>query len=197
MERRRPRAEGAPITVAFELEPVPPVCGNAAELREMLTNLVFNAVDAMPEGGAITLRARAEGAEVVVEVADSGTGMTEEVRQRCLEPFFTTKGDAGTGLGLAMVYGICQRHEATMEIESELGRGATFRFRFAAERRRSAEDPAAPLQLAHPLDILVVDDQPFICEIVEQYLAQDCHRAQSVCCAERRARACCGSGSST
>ena len=101
--------------------------GIAAELREVLTNLIFNALDAMAEAGVITIRTLREGATDIVEVIDTGIGMAGEVRERCLEPFFTTKGDHGTGLGLAMVFGIVKRHQGTLEIDSEAGRGTTFR----------------------------------------------------------------------
>jgi signal transduction histidine kinase len=170
---------GISVAIKLDTQPVPSVSGNSAELREMLTNLIFNAVDAMPSGGAIHLRARPEAGHVVVEVADTGTGMSEEVRQRCLEPFFTTKGDKGTGLGLAMVYGIIQRHHAEMYLESAVGVGTTFRFVFKAEHDGTGEENAPAIRLAHPLKILVVDDQPFICEIMVQYLAQDCHVAEA------------------
>jgi signal transduction histidine kinase len=164
-----------PIFVKVDAVPVPPVNGNAAELRELLTNLIFNAVDAMPEGGKITLSVRPEGEHVQVQVSDEGTGMTDEVRTRCLEPFFTTKGEQGTGLGLAMVYGIAQRHQATLSLESELGSGTTFSFLFPAQAAAAAGAAAGTVRLAHPLHILVVDDQPFICEIMAQYFAEDCH----------------------
>jgi signal transduction histidine kinase len=103
------------------------VSGIGAELREVLTNLIFNALDAIPGQGLVTLRTRQQAGEVVVEVSDTGAGMSAEVRQRCLEPFFTTKGDQGTGLGLAMVFGIIKRHQGTLEIESEPGQGTTVR----------------------------------------------------------------------
>jgi signal transduction histidine kinase len=108
------------------------ISGIGAELREVLTNLIFNAVDAIPGAGLITLGTRTQGSEVIAEVIDSGAGMTTEVRERCLEPFFSTKGDQGTGLGLAMVFGIIKRHQGTVEIESELGQGSTFRIRLPA-----------------------------------------------------------------
>jgi signal transduction histidine kinase len=166
-----------PISVVLDTHPVAPVSGNAAELRELLTNLIFNAVDAMPEGGAITVAVRPEEDHVIVQVADEGTGMDEETRARCLEPFLTTKGEAGTGLGLAMVYGIAQRHHATMDLQSRLGEGTTFTFSFQAEKPLEPEAAATEprLHLAHALRILVVDDQPFICEIHEQYLFHDGH----------------------
>jgi signal transduction histidine kinase len=101
--------------------------GIGAELREVLTNLIFNALDAIPGAGLITLRTFRQDGAAILEVIDTGVGMTPDVKERCLEPFFTTKGDHGTGLGLAMVFGIIKRHQGTLEIESASGRGTTFR----------------------------------------------------------------------
>jgi signal transduction histidine kinase len=117
--------------VAFETDLADPatVSGIGAELREVLTNLICNAMDAIPGDGLVTLRTRSQGDEAIAEVIDTGAGMTPEVRERCLEPFFTTKGDHGTGLGLAMVFGIIKRHQGTLEIESEAGKGTTVRIR--------------------------------------------------------------------
>ncbi|MEY2529682.1 MAG: hypothetical protein QOJ05_1772 [Verrucomicrobiota bacterium] len=108
------------------------VTGIGAELREVLTNLMFNALDAMPNSGVITLRTEHRDGAVILEVIDTGLGMSPGVKQRCLEPFFTTKGDRGTGLGLAMVFGIIKRHQGTLGIESEQGKGTTFRIRLPA-----------------------------------------------------------------
>ena len=121
------RRAGTDIIVEAELQHLPIMRGNPAELREMMTNLIFNAVDAMPNGGTLTLRASEHQGSVLVEVADTGAGMTPEVRSRCLDPFFSTKGDKGTGLGLAMVFGIVQRQQGHIDIESEVGVGTTFR----------------------------------------------------------------------
>ena len=121
-------------TVSFqtELDDETSAVGLAAELREVLTNLIFNALDAIPAAGVIILRTRQKDGEAIVEVIDNGAGMTSEVKERCLEPFFTTKGDHGTGLGLAMVFGIIKRHQGTLEIDTELGQGTTLRIRLPA-----------------------------------------------------------------
>lgn len=167
---------GVVITTALDLQPVPPILGHAHELRELLTNLVFNAVDAMPAGGALTFRTRAEEGSVLLSLSDSGTGMSEEVRQRCLEPFFSTKGEGGSGLGLSMVYGIIQRHRGLVEIQSQVGCGTTFLLRFPAAGDTAADGAAsAACALDRPLRVLVVDDQDVIREIVELYLTSDAH----------------------
>ena len=134
-----PQQRGKMIQLKTELSPqLPPIAGSESEIREALINLVFNAVDAMPDGGTLTVRTKAGKSsrhaagppEVHLEVADTGVGMDDATRRRCLEPFFTTKGERGTGLGLAMVYGIAQRHNAEIEIESATGKGTTVRLDF-------------------------------------------------------------------
>jgi signal transduction histidine kinase len=168
-------SKGVKIEVKTELADIPTVAADAAELREALTNLIFNAVDAMPEGGTITIRSAEENGNVAMKVADTGTGMSEEVRLRCLEPFFTTKGELGTGLGLAMVYGIVERHGGTLDVRSIEGRGTTFIVSLpkhtATEQVAQADTAAMP----RPLRVLVADDQPLLCEILSEYLTNDCH----------------------
>ena len=172
-------ASGRQIKVITEPGKIPSVAGDAAELREALTNLIFNAVDAMPQGGVITLWTRVENDAVVLEIRDTGTGMNEEVRQRCLEPFFTTKGERGTGLGLSMVFGIVQRHAGTVEIESEPGKGTSFLLRFptASGEAVSTADPVSGL--LKPLHVLVVDDQPILCQLVCEHLHDDFHTCET------------------
>ena len=116
-------ARGITITVQTELEDVPPITADAPSLRELMSNLIFNAVDALPNGGTITLRTCAKSKHVILEVGDTGQGMTREVRRRCLEPFFTTKGEWGSGLGLAMVQRIARQHRASVAIASAPGKG--------------------------------------------------------------------------
>ncbi|HZE91842.1 MAG TPA: PAS domain S-box protein [Rhizobacter sp.] len=184
-----PQHRGIVIESQMRLAPdLPAIMGVESEIREALINLVFNAVDAMPEGGTLTLLTRVEQApgphaptplrQVSVEVTDTGSGMDEATRRRCLEPFFTTKGERGTGLGLAMVYGIVQRHSADIHIDSMVGRGTTVRLRFAVpdlavgtEPTAAAVADAAPLRLR----ILVVDDDPLLLKSMHETLEREGH----------------------
>jgi signal transduction histidine kinase/ActR/RegA family two-component response regulator len=169
---------GISIEVRTELAPhLPAIMGAESEIREALTNLIFNAVDAMPEGGTLTLRTQSASQSVELEIIDTGVGMDEDTRRRCLEPFFTTKGERGTGLGLAMVYGVMQRHSADIEIDSVLERGTTIRLTFAIPVGRT-DDPAESarmLRLASALRILVVDDDPVLTKSLSDVLSADGH----------------------
>jgi CheY-like chemotaxis protein len=148
-------------------------------LREALTNLIFNAVDAMPAGGMLTFRTCMEGDDrMLLQVSDTGAGMSEEVRQRCLEPFFTTKGDSGTGLGLAMVYGIVQRHGGTVSIESALGIGTTFNLHFPIKTAEWKSTEPAQTNLECPLRVLIAGDHPVLCEITAHHLTRDWHTVE-------------------
>ena len=169
------RAEGIQIAMKTELSDIPPVAGTVSELREMLMNFIFNSVDAMPQGGTITIRTRAEGGKVVIAVADTGVGMGSEERARCLEPFFTTKGEHGTGLGLAVVYGIVQRHNGVIEIVSEQGQGTTVTVAFPMGTPATSLTVEAPLVVEVPRRVLVADDQEIICELIAEYLRADGH----------------------
>jgi PAS domain S-box-containing protein len=178
-----PQQRGIVIHAQTSLaEDLPIIMGVESEIREALTNLIFNAVDAMPDGGTLTLRTRVVGSasaprQIELDVSDTGSGMEEEARRRCLEPFFTTKGERGTGLGLAMVYGMVQRHGATIEIESALGRGTTMRFSFPAPAESAHVPAQSQTSLAMPTDlrILVVDDDPAVLKSLQDALQGDGH----------------------
>lgn len=149
------------------------------ELREALVNLILNAIDAMPDGGTVTLGARFRDDDVVIEIVDTGTGMTEETRQRCMEPFYSTKGAKGTGLGLATVYGTAQRHGGAVDIETELGKGTTFLI--SLPMREAPADDTQVLQkpdVLAPLHVLVVDDEPLVRDVVVRYLTDDGHTVE-------------------
>ena len=184
-----PQERGVVIETLVDPEAdLPPILGVDTEIREALTNLVFNAVDAMPDGGRLTLRTRsmpgkpmargaAHGPHVRVEVIDTGIGMDEDTRRRSMEPFYTTKGDRGTGLGLATVYGMAQRHGADLEIESAPGRGTTMRLSFPASPEAEAgqlhRETMSPLP--RRLHILVIDDDPLLLKSLRDTLESEGH----------------------
>jgi signal transduction histidine kinase/ActR/RegA family two-component response regulator/uncharacterized membrane protein affecting hemolysin expression len=184
-----PQQKGISIDLQLNLEPkTVEIMGADGEIRDALTNLIFNAVDAMPEGGIITVRTalievpaitpgETSTKQVYIEVSDTGIGMDEETRRRCLEPFFTTKGERGTGLGLAMVYGMIQRHSAELEVISEPGVGTTMRVIFPAYTAIAASEVrvnAVPI-VERRLRILLVDDDPLLIKSLQDTLEGDGH----------------------
>jgi PAS domain S-box-containing protein len=174
--------KGVVIDVNADLAPdLPHILGAENELRDAVTNLLLNSVDALPEGGTITLRTSVaeRDKEVIIEVTDSGVGMSETTRSRCLEPFFTTKGERGTGLGLPMVFGMVQRHGGELEIESELGRGTTMRMMFPrAPTGMTLRQPALRTP-TRPLRILLIDDDPLLLRSLRDALELDEHEVVS------------------
>jgi nitrogen fixation negative regulator NifL len=174
--KNQAEAAGITVHVVTDLGEIGPVLGNAADLREALTNLIFNAVDAMPQGGTITVRTRPADPRVVLEVSDTGLGMTEDVRRRCLEPFFTTKGDHGTGLGLSMVYGVLQRHQGSIDIQTTLGKGTTFTLTLPIVSAQPPTEQIASAPMAsRPLRVLLADDEEIVRLVVKEYLCGDGH----------------------
>jgi signal transduction histidine kinase len=172
---------GVRIEVHLDLAAVPPVLGEAGELCEVLVNLLNNAADALPDGGQITVGARPSGNRVELWVADNGIGMDAETQAHLFEPFWTTKGAAGTGLGLAVSYGIVTRHGGTMHVESAPGHGTTIWLSLpvATEARDEASSqprPTAPPPGAGGLPagrVLVVDDEPRLATMLARILACD------------------------
>jgi signal transduction histidine kinase len=184
VELTRPRWQdeaqrrGIAIRLALDLGEVPSVAGEAAPLREALLNLVLNALDAMPDGGDLRIATSADAEAVVCVVGDSGHGMSEEVRRRALEPFFTTKGPQGMGLGLSVAHGIVQRHRGDLTLESAPGRGATVTVRLPvadASVPAAGAGVTAAAAAAVPLRILVVDDEREVRATLVDALVEDGH----------------------
>lgn len=172
-------SRGAVIKVDTELpRTLPKISANASALREMMTNLIFNAIDAMPRGGTIRCHARVETDALLLEIGDSGEGMDEETRKHCFEPFFSTKGNRGTGMGLAMVYGIVRRHGGSIEVKSKKGEGTTFVIRLPFGDGKAAPKETGGIQAfrpERPLHVLVVDDEPLVRRVIKEYLSGDGH----------------------
>ena len=182
-----PQQRGIVIRLRTDLDAdLPQAMGVESEIREALINLVFNAVDAMPEGGELTLRTRAVAASdpsddsmcAQLEVVDTGFGMDEDTRRHCLEPFFTTKGERGTGLGLAMVYGAAQRHRADIDIHSQPGHGTTITLRFPTPAGVVTDGSVVSTTADAPsqrLRVLLVDDDPLLLRTLQDMLEADGH----------------------
>jgi signal transduction histidine kinase/CheY-like chemotaxis protein len=189
--RWKDRAEASNVQIRLDLQihSKAKVQGNESELREVLVNMVFNAVDAMPAGGKLTLAAEDVGESVVISVGDSGTGMAPEVKSCIFDPFFTTKGKAGMGLGLAVSFGIIRRHEGSVEVESEVGAGT--RFKISLPKALASAEPVvveavteqpiyetpspgvARLFDEDQLRLLVVDDEEAVRELLRDLLESE------------------------
>jgi CheY-like chemotaxis protein/anti-sigma regulatory factor (Ser/Thr protein kinase) len=180
------------IQTRFE-ESLPELFGNESELREALTNIILNALDALPKGGRIILSTRLahspnapssgqKPSHLILEVIDNGIGMDEATRQRCLEPFFSTKRErGGSGLGLAMVYGAVERHEGHIEIQSEVDQGTTFRLILPMREPAKPKVPASlPVEkTASSLRLLCIDDEPLLRELLKEMLEFYHHDVQT------------------
>jgi PAS domain S-box-containing protein len=177
--------KGAAIQTELDLaSDLPAILGSESEVRDAVVNLIFNAVDAMPAGGTITLLTRTQDNSATIEVRDTGTGMDEQTRRRCLEPFFSTKGEHGSGLGLAMVYGMLKRHGGEVEIVSEPGKGTTMRLQFPVDsahmQRQQTTPPAASFSGKRSgVRILLADDDPVLLESLREALEADGHHVMT------------------
>jgi signal transduction histidine kinase/ActR/RegA family two-component response regulator len=184
----RSEASNVQISLDLQIRSKARVMGDESELREVLVNMVFNAVDAMPEGGQLTLAAEDSDDSVVISVGDTGTGMPADVKTRIFDPFFTTKGKAGMGLGLAVSFGIIRRHEGSVEVESEVGMGTRFRIKLPKAKVIEESVPAIAevLPVIEPsinkavrtydenqAKILVVDDEESVRELLRDLLEHE------------------------
>jgi signal transduction histidine kinase/ActR/RegA family two-component response regulator len=186
-----PQSRGIVIETRTDLDPgLPKFAGIESEIREALVNLILNSVDAMPAGGAITVRTHAVKlgstkpddvpAHIILEVNDTGVGMDEKTLKHCLDPFFSTKGKRGTGLGLAMVYGVMERHDGKIEIDSKPGKGTTMRLIFPVRELETVR--ASKLETDNPpgpFRILFIDDEATLRELMQKMLGRDGHQVEA------------------
>jgi CheY-like chemotaxis protein len=171
-------ASGKPIDIQLDLGDVPQTSGNVYELTQVVSNLIFNAVEAMPEGGLLSFRTSCDEDCVVLEVQDTGSGMDEETQEHLFEPFFTTK-ETGQGLGTSILYGIVTRHGGEIAVDSTVGEGTTFRVRLprlaGAQGISASEDRARAS--ARTARVLLVDDDDLVRETYEEALRMGGHEA--------------------
>jgi signal transduction histidine kinase len=163
------------IDVGLELDGVPGVAGDAPSLREVVMNLLFNAIDALPKGGTIRIATWSADAWVFCSVADDGVGMDDAVRRQALEPFFTTKGPSGTGLGLSVANSIVQRHRGELSLRPNEPQGTVVTLRLPQASAGPAAPPPAPTPEGPPMRVLVIDDEPLVREALADSLIEDGH----------------------
>ncbi|MBW1855678.1 MAG: response regulator, partial [Deltaproteobacteria bacterium] len=176
-------SKGIKINIQKELSPLLPVNGSASELREVFTNLINNAVDAIPDGGEIKVNAFKDNSHAVVEIKDTGSGISKDIKDRIFDPFFTTKDIHSTGLGLSVSYGIISRHHGTIAVDSVEGKGSTFTIKLPiakkTENQEVKEEKVIPInRKPKKARILVVEDEEDVRELLRDILTDDGHSVE-------------------
>jgi signal transduction histidine kinase/CheY-like chemotaxis protein len=175
-----PEAEGKTIVIKTDMDRnLPFIKGNESEIRESLTNLIINASDAVKNDGILIFKTYTSNQKVILELIDNGSGMDKNTKAHCLDPFYSTKGEKGTGMGLSMVYGIIQRHGGELQIESEPGEGTIIRLLFPAENEQTENIPFDEIRIIPALNILCVDDDPIILETLSNILTENNHKVST------------------
>ncbi len=173
-------AKGILFKIQKSLPHLPPVAGNASELREVFINLINNALDAMPEGGSIKVRSLRDDDQVVVQMEDTGGGIPRALQDRIFDPFFTTKGPQSSGLGLSVSYGIINRHRGTIAVDSREGQGTTFSISLPifdeVVERREKERPQVSIQ--GKAKILVIEDEEEVRKLLAAILTENGHEVE-------------------
>ncbi|MBT7592610.1 MAG: GAF domain-containing protein [Candidatus Scalindua sp.] len=154
------------------------ILGNDTDLREAIINLIFNSVDAMPQGGKIHLATYTKNESIYLDLSDNGIGMTEETKSRIFDPFFTTKGINHSGLGMSMLYGTIKRHNGSIDIKTTPGKGTTFTIvlpmgKECIEKRAEESSPAIK---AEKVNILIIDDLPEVSVVLSEILSNEGHQ---------------------
>jgi signal transduction histidine kinase/CheY-like chemotaxis protein len=181
MSKPRWKSQAQEMGINIELvtilsDDIPPVMGNPSELREILTNIIFNSIDAMPKGGEISIETRKANGEVQIQVTDTGIGIPQEIKRKIFDPFFTTKGVVSDGLGLSIAYSIITRQEGRITIDSEEGKGTTVNiFLPISFEFKEAEKKSIMKSEAASSSILVIDDEEMVRNILGKLLTQSGH----------------------
>jgi CheY-like chemotaxis protein len=172
-------SKGIKIDVTKELSLLPPMAGSEAELREVFVNLINNGLDAMPQGGRMTIRAFSENNQIYVIVKDTGIGIPKAMRERIFDPFFTTKGPQSTGLGLSVSYGIINRHRGTITVDSVEGEGTTFTIKLPISEGMVKEEKSELIPVTQRrARILVVEDEEGVRNVLKDILTAAGHEIE-------------------
>lgn len=180
-----PRRQGIHIEASFEASDLPEIRGTRSELRDVFVNLILNAIHALPNGGTINVRSYLDKEGIGVEVADTGIGMPPDVAKRVFEPLFSTKGEAGNGMGLAVAAGTMREHGGSIAVQSSEGKGTTFTLRFPLHRETLPTEASKPSSVAtsgelSPRTVLVVDDEEMVRNVISRLLGVRGHTAVAV-----------------
>ena len=172
--------KGITITLTTSLDELPPILGNASELREVITNIIINAVDVIPQGGRITVEAKKTEGQAQISVTDTGPGMSEEVKRKIFDPYFTTKGPQSDGLGMSVSHGIITRHEGEIEIHSEEKKGTTITVKLPIPQEEEKKEKKAIIpERTRKATILVIDDEKMVRDVLKDMLAVEGHEVIS------------------
>ena len=173
-------SKGISITIQKEFSPLSSTLGSASELREVFTNLIHNAIDAMPQGGSIRIKTFKENGHISITIEDTGVGISESIRNRIFDPFFTTKGVQSTGLGMSISYGIINRHQGTIVVDSIEGHGTTFMIRLPIiEKSLGESEKVGKMERGQQkARVLVVDDEEDVRQLLSDILTSDNHEVE-------------------
>lgn len=173
-------SKGIKITIEKEFSPLPTTAGNSSELREVFTNLITNAVDAMPQGGKIRLKTFTDNNQIIITIEDTGIGIPRTIQERIFDPFFTTKGVQSTGLGLSVSYGIINRHRGTITVESNEGKGTSFTIIIPQSEVKISKEKKVkgPPQKHKKASILVIEDEKDVRELLSDILINEGHKVE-------------------
>jgi PAS domain S-box-containing protein len=185
--KNQSQARGISIEIIRDFpSPILYVAGNGSELREVITNILNNAFDAMPDGGDILVRAAREDDSVVIELSDTGKGIDKEEIDKIFDPFFTTKGPKATGLGMSVSYGIIKQHGGTISVNSVKGEKTTFTISFPLyEDTVLKKEIFEAVTAQGKINVLVIEDEKPVCEVLEEILISEGHNIYTVCDGEQ------------
>ena len=173
--RENAEMQGVIIEPVVEMDYGLHALGDPSDLKGAFTNLIFNAVDAMPEGGVLTISAQKDGDKILITFKDTGIGMTDDTIERIYDPFFSTKGVKGTGLGMSEVYGVIKRHKGNLETTSKIGKGTTIAITLRAAAGTEKGDEIDKFEHEEKSSILIIDDEEYILDMLKELLEDQGH----------------------
>lgn len=167
--------QGIIIEPVIEIDEQYLILGDPSDLKGAFTNLIFNAVDAMPEGGVLTIRAEKKADKILIEFEDTGVGMTDDTIEKIYDPFYSTKGVKGTGLGMSEVYGVIKRHRGSIETTSEVGKGSKVLIIMPSVQKGVSAEETDDILDTYESKILIIDDEEYILDMLEELLEDQGH----------------------